>query len=262
MIPVGTQSDQQIERGIGRSAPLVRTHTAVGKEPLSQAAVQEIFFSYQGEGPWKGTPQVFIRFFGCHMRCVWCDTPKALEGEDHMTLTVEEVRDRIEGWRKTGCRWVSLTGGEPLMQTDFLAVLVPALKQDGWKVYLETSGVLVKAFERLRDAIDVVSMDIKLPSSTRQRPFWDEHRAFLCAMKGISGYAKMVVTPETRTEEIEYAIRLLNEEDPRRTLVIQPQTGEMFKGGLAKACEAVALAGQKLRDVRLGVQMHALTGLR
>ncbi len=39
-----------------------------------QAKISEIFKSIQGEGPYQGINQVFVRFFGCNLCCRFCDT--------------------------------------------------------------------------------------------------------------------------------------------------------------------------------------------
>ena len=37
--------------------------------------LSEIFYSIQGEGQLIGVPSTFVRFSGCPLRCLWCDTP-------------------------------------------------------------------------------------------------------------------------------------------------------------------------------------------
>jgi 7-carboxy-7-deazaguanine synthase len=96
--------------------------------------VNEIFHSLQGEGPFQGWPTVFIRFTGCDLRCVWCDTAHAFhEGESRF---LDEVLDSL---RAQSCRRVCLTGGEPLLQKD-LPLLMRQLLAEGWQVSLETGG--------------------------------------------------------------------------------------------------------------------------
>jgi Organic radical activating enzymes len=36
--------------------------------------VSEIFYSIQGEGKFVGVPSLFLRFAGCDVGCIWCDT--------------------------------------------------------------------------------------------------------------------------------------------------------------------------------------------
>ncbi|HRS39347.1 MAG TPA: S8 family serine peptidase, partial [Bacteroidia bacterium] len=71
-----------------------------------------------------------------------------------------------------GYHSVSLTGGEPLVQAEFLASFLPLMRQDRRKIYLETNGTLWREFSLVRDDVDIVAMDIKLPSSGGQKPCW------------------------------------------------------------------------------------------
>ena len=41
---------------------------------MSNAIIKEIFSSIQGEGPYIGEKQLFIRFCGCNLNCAYCDT--------------------------------------------------------------------------------------------------------------------------------------------------------------------------------------------
>ena len=74
---------------------------------------------------------------------------------------------------------MSLTGGEPLLQKDFLKGLLSLFKESRMISYLETNGILYKELQSIIDDIDIIAMDFKLPSSTKCRSFWDEHKRFL-----------------------------------------------------------------------------------
>ena len=54
--------------------------------------VSEIFYSVQGEGIQIGLPTIFLRLFGCDLRCMWCDTMYAVEGTDFKNVDVEQVK--------------------------------------------------------------------------------------------------------------------------------------------------------------------------
>ena len=96
--------------------------------------VSEIFFSLQGEGRLAGVPAVFVRLAGCDLRCRWCDTPYALEASQGQTKSVEEVLQEIG---KYDCRYVVVTGGEPLKDKE-LPGLLNALAQMDKHVTVET----------------------------------------------------------------------------------------------------------------------------
>jgi len=105
--------------------------------------INEIFVSFQGEGPSVGRPAVFVRFAGCNVNCSFCDTNhSAVIGFE----TPAELVARIEAVMKTslfppdsfaGFRCV-FTGGEPLLQLD--EDLVDAVKRLGFLPCIETNG--------------------------------------------------------------------------------------------------------------------------
>ena len=96
--------------------------------------VHEIFHSLQGESSRVGLPTVFVRLTGCPMRCVYCDTAYAFHGGKSMT--VDDVMARVA---ELGARYVTVTGGEPLAQTECL-ILLRELCDAGYDVSLETGG--------------------------------------------------------------------------------------------------------------------------
>lgn len=96
--------------------------------------INEIFKSIQGETTFQGLPSVFIRTTGCNLRCSWCDTKYAYsEGEDY---SVDELLKIVE---KFNCRYVVITGGEPLEQKE-TPELIKRLINNGYKVLVETNG--------------------------------------------------------------------------------------------------------------------------
>ena len=72
--------------------------------------VTEIFFSIQGEGTRAGRPCVFVRFTGCDLRCVYCDTAYAFHGGREMAR--DEILAEVA---RHPSKLVLLTGGEPLL---------------------------------------------------------------------------------------------------------------------------------------------------
>src|SRR4051794_16392752 len=87
-------------------------------KPEGLLLVHEIYKSVQGESTFAGLPCVFVRMTACSARCVWCDTPHAFkEGNLHR---IEQVLELV---RSHDCPLVELTGGEPLLQRESLALM-------------------------------------------------------------------------------------------------------------------------------------------
>jgi len=104
--------------------------------------VNEIFVSLQGEGRYVGEPCVFVRFAGCNLHCPWCDSKYAWE--DGYSMSPESVfTTAVQMGLRHGCRWVVLTGGEPLAQThQELIEVIAAVREEGLDVQIETNGLL------------------------------------------------------------------------------------------------------------------------
>ena len=151
---------------------------------------------------------------------------------------------------------LSLTGGEPLLQKDFISSWLPQMRP-AFRIYLETNGIQYEALHQVAHLIDVVSMDIKLPSATGLRPFWEEHRKFLVACRGKECFVKAVMTNDTSQEDIVTAARIIFGVDPSVTFILQPVTG------YAAPTPAMLLAFQELAldildDVRVIPQVHKM----
>jgi len=253
--------------------------------------VTEIFSSRQGEGLYVGEEQIFLRLAGCACRCIYCDTAESLTTEGHSKLTVEETLAKVRSVRgENGPNSVSVTGGEPLAQVEFLLELLPALRQDGFRIHLETNGAMPAALRKVVEFCDVVAMDIKLPSAAG-RAFWKEHAEFLAAAGG-KAFVKIVLTSESTMEEWQRAVNLLASANPAPPLIIQPATpieylADRLGGGPGANNEAAAAtagpregkrlvsppsqerlaafydgARQLLKDVRISPQMHPVWGVR
>lgn len=102
----------------------------------NKAKIREIFTSIQGEGPYVGTKQLFIRFCGCNLNCTYCDTD--FEAEKSRDYTVEELINKINEYGEIFT--ISLTGGEPLCSAAFLQDFLPEIRKYGHKIYLETNA--------------------------------------------------------------------------------------------------------------------------
>ena len=65
------------------------------------------------------------------------------------------------------------------LHRDYLLKFLPELKKNNFSTYLETNGTLFGNLREVINFIDIIAMDIKLPSSTGKWDFWNEHAEFL-----------------------------------------------------------------------------------
>ena len=92
---------------------------------MSKANIREIFISVQGEGPYVGQRQLFIRFCGCNLNCRYCDTDFELSKSTEYTPI--QLIEKVNEYGKNLV--LSLTGGEPLVSSEFLSEFLPLAKK-------------------------------------------------------------------------------------------------------------------------------------
>jgi len=264
--------------------------------------LSELFCSVQGEGPFVGERQIFLRTAGCTATCSWCDT--VYSKVQTRRFVVHPGAPGASRWRANpvglgdvladvdACArhhapvsTVSITGGEPLEQPEFTAALARELHTRGFRVYLETAGIHGDALRSMIDAVDVVAMDIKLPSATGV-DHWGAHRDFLAAIRGTAFaadpgtggcngertiFVKVVVDLKASVEEIERAARLVAACNPDIPLILQPESETLFGRGTTRDRSRALLdlidAGARaatplLRSVRVIPQTHKVLRVR
>ena len=157
---------------------------------------------------------------------------------------------------------ISFTGGEPLLHWQFISELSGAIKNLGAKIFLETNGTLYNEFEKISGAIDIVSMDIKLPSVTGKNLF-DVHEKFLRAAQGKDLYVKIVVAGETTPEEFLAAVDLIAGVNREILLIVQPVTPvrAVNAASAGKILSLQAAALRKIKNVRVIPQTHKFINL-
>lgn len=127
--------------------------------------------SIESFGTVDGPGTRFVVFLqGCPMRCLYCHNPDTWNPNEGQERTVEDIMAELEktkGYYKNG--GITVTGGEPLMQIDFVIELFTAAKKKGIHTCLDTSGImfnknneeLVKKYDCLMEVTDLIMLDIK-----------------------------------------------------------------------------------------------------
>jgi len=100
--------------------------------------INEVFWSFQGEGLRAGFPAIFIRFAGCSLQCPYCDTKNSWE--TGISVPMADILSEVEKYReKYPQSQVVITGGEPLEQD--LSTIVTELKKKNFFLSIETNGL-------------------------------------------------------------------------------------------------------------------------
>jgi len=234
---------------------------------MHTAFIKEIFTSIQGEALYIGQKQLFIRFCGCNLNCAYCDTN--FEKNDKFIIhdydkeminpiTPSQLADIVNEF---DVDMVSLTGGEPLLYDDFLLEFFPLLKNK--KIYLETNGTLPEKLKKVINFVDVVSMDIKLCSSTKQDNKFAENIEFIKIAKNVNKecFVKIVLDKNYSKIELDEVIKTIQNFDI--TLIIQPmdcknKTEELDKESMLELFNFIY---SKYKNIRLIPQVHKFLDL-
>jgi 7-carboxy-7-deazaguanine synthase len=212
--------------------------------------VCEIFSSIDGEGHHAGGLATFVRFGGCNLKCAYCDSAFACDAQNVEELTVDEVVAEV---KKRGNKHVTLTGGEPLLQHDLLA-LVDRLVIDRFSVNIETNGSL--SISDLAGRNCVITMDIKTPISKMQSFNFYENINKLRE----SDVLKFVTVPKT---DADFIYNTLTQSKPKCSIYLSPVYGS------ASLLDCVNLL-RSLKDrvtpeiverVKIQVQLHKIAGI-
>jgi 7-carboxy-7-deazaguanine synthase len=237
--------------------------------------IVEVFSAIQGEGEFVGERQLFVRLGGCDLRCSWCDSPHTHAAsssyrvektagqrdflEDINPISGDQVLRYVEALQQSFPHHsLSLTGGEPLLQSRFLQTWLP---QVALPVYLETGGHRPQELSKVLPYLSWISMDIKLPSSCGES-CWQAHDAFLTvAGQGNARLiTKWVVTADTTLEDLDQATDLLVKHAPGIPVVLQPVTplGGRLAPSPSQVLDWQSRLRQRLTSVRVIPQTHKM----
>jgi organic radical activating enzyme len=236
-----------------------------------------MFVSIQGEGPYVGYRQLFVRFPKCNLSCIYCDTPKDWENDKkcHVEkapgsgefeeidnpLSVSQVTDIIAAQKRLHS--VSLTGGEPLMYAPF----IKELKGSRAPLYLESNMTLPEGAKEVKDVVRYVSGDFKLEGQCDFKGQYEKYfnatvRSFSILRKTSfrDCFCKVIVTEGLDSKDMMHALDQIK--GCISTLILQPVT----PCGAARATSPQQvlllqdMAMDLIEDVRIIPQTHKLWG--
>ena len=134
---------------------------------MTQLGIHSIYMATEGEGVHIGTPQIFVRFQGCTVGCLNCDSKETwdFDGEPLALGSALELVEAESGKYPHRIKRVSITGGDPLhpKHTSGVEELGRELKKRGFFVNIEAAGTRV--VDSIFDTIDFISFDFKTPST-------------------------------------------------------------------------------------------------
>ena len=133
---------------------------------MTTLLINSIYRATEGEGIHIGIPQIFVRFQGCHIGCINCDTKESWDFDPAFTTSLDEVIEKIETLSQGIIRRVSITGGDPLHPSHIpaLLLLIGELKSLGYFINIEAAGTRI--VKEVFDLVDFISYDFKTPSTT------------------------------------------------------------------------------------------------
>ncbi len=123
--------------------------------------------SIESFGTVDGPGTRFIVFLkGCPLRCLYCHNPDTWDGHTDNLMTEDEIIERylsVANFVKSG---ITISGGEPLMQIDFVISLFKKFKELGVHTCIDTSGINFteqnkEKFDELIKYTDLFLLDIK-----------------------------------------------------------------------------------------------------
>ena len=217
--------------------------------------IKEIFESIQGEGPYIGYKQVFVRFCNCNLKCNYCDTEFSSEEyfEDFTPQELAQYISKFENFHS-----ISLTGGEPLLSVDFLKDFLPLISK--YKIYLETNATLADKLVEIVDFVDIIAADIKLESATGLKDTMKFHEKFFEIANKKECFAKVVFNKNITDEEIDNCCSIAAKYGIE--LILQPEMRENTIIDIEFAQNVLDKFLMKYQKVRLIPQVHKFLNIR
>lgn len=206
--------------------------------------VNEIFVSIDGEGVRTGLPTVFIRLYGCNLKCSYCDTRYSCENSDYKLMPLMDILEQVLSY---GVPRVTLTGGEPLIH-EGVKDLINSLVANDIEVNIETNGAvdLNDFWEYKHNSKVIFTMDYKCASSGME----DKMKLLNLYLLQPKDVIKFVVSNYNELEKMEY---ILEETGCKAQPYVSPVFGAIEPKELVEY-----VLENKLNNVKVQVQLHKI----
>ena len=145
---------------------------------------------------------------GCRLRCLYCHNPETWTAENSKEITPEEVLKKYQKYSNYygSNGGVTFSGGEPLLQGEFVLETIKLLKENGIHTAIDTAGV-AENYDEILKLVDLVILDIKSVDSTeyeklvagkieKQKEFLDK-----CVGFGKKLWIRQVIVPGINDDE-------------------------------------------------------------
>ncbi|MGL5647789.1 MAG: putative 7-carboxy-7-deazaguanine synthase QueE [Clostridium sp.] len=205
--------------------------------------VVEIFQSIDGEANRCGYITNFIRLAHCNLRCSYCDTEYALNKNDGVDMSIEEIIKKLDREIKN----VTLTGGEPLLHFENASLLLKRLVQEGFNVSVETNGAIdLVPYINLFPSVSFI-VDYKSPSSNMEK-FMNLNNFNI--LRNID-CVKFVVGSISDLKKMVEIYNTTNLKNNNTEIFVSPIFNEIDPKDIVEF-----LIQNKLQHIRLQIQMH------
>jgi len=220
--------------------------------------ITEVFESIQGEGANTGTPSIFVRFFGCNLRCQFegstCDTPYAVyfKYKDAKEYTIEKLFEEIKKFNSTH---IVFTGGEPMLYQNFIGEFMEHINKDNeYTCEIESNGTIPFICKIINRYLTHFNLSVKLKSSNQKNRNFDILRINPEAIRSYpanKSIFKFVITNKNDIKEILKLVKAFDIKD----VYLMPQ-GTTREDIIKNSDEVIALC--KLFQFKFSSRLHIL----
>lgn len=206
--------------------------------------VIELFSSIEGEGIRQGFPCSFLRLYDCNLRCVYCDTTYSYgENIEFETMSIDDIIRQLKAYKN---RYITITGGEPLLQADEVERLITTMSAHTtpWGPYefnIETNGSILAPFRY--DNV-IYTFDYKCPDSLAEE---DMHPRLLEQIEPQDVLKFVVSSPK----DLDKMKQLVLEKQPKGHIFVSPVFGKIDPKYIVDY-----LLHNDLQMIRLQLQIH------